>query len=234
MLQWPLFNFETIRLFVYISLLCAKQKPLIRVHIEDIGGEPEPPPTSSHLPSAMEERPREKQIKTANSQSPHVSPKSSSAISESKTEVTELETPRDVDKNQPSNKNTTPLVTELHVHEDSASSSRVEIPPAQPEGEGTKMEVVMETQKDVGNGTTLHVHVPADIGDQGGQHSVVVPDVPDTSLQFQADWKRLRRDANALTTYFKVQCHSARRLCMQLCNAYVYCMYLYMCKGIII
>ena len=193
------------------------QKPLKRVHIEDIGGEQEPP-TSSQLPSDAGERLREKQIKTtpvttpANSQSAHVSPKSSGTTSKSRTKVMEVETLCDTDKDQPSNQNTAPLITELR--EESASSSREEIP-AQLEGERTRMEVAKETQKDVGSGTTL----PADISDQDRRHSVVVPDVPDTSLQFQADWKRLRRDSNALVTYFKVLvCVHSIPLLMQLYN----------------
>ena len=111
--------------------------------------------------------------------------------------MTELETPFAIDKNQPSNHNTAPLITELC--EDGASSSGAEIP-AQSEGKGIRIEVVKETQNDstTGSDTTLP-------GDASGKHNItVVPDVPDTSLQFQADWKRLRRDSNALTTYFKV------------------------------
>ena len=118
-----------------------------------------------------------------------------SSASESKTIVTELETPVAIDKNAPSNHNTAPLITELC--EDGASSSGAEIP-ARSEGKGTRIEVVKEIQNDstTGSDTTLP-------GDASGKH-IVVPDVPDTSLQFQADWKRLRRDSNALTTYFKV------------------------------
>ena len=203
--------------------MCTTQKPLKRVHIEDIGGEQEPP-TSSQLPSDAGERLREKQTKTtpvttpANSQSAHASPKSSGTTSESKIKVVEVETPCDTDKYQPSNQNTAPLITELR--EESASSSRVEIT-AQSDGERTRMEVVKETQNDsiTRNGTTL----PADVSDQDGQHSVVVPDVPDTSLQFQADWKRLKRDSNALTTYFKVLVYIQ---CTCTCTLYI-CMCIY-------
>ena len=175
------------------------------MHIEDIGSEQEPP-TGSQSPSDIGERLREKQIKAtpvttpANSQSAYVNQKSSNTTSESKPKMTELETPCDNHKDRPSDQNAAPLITELH--EDSPSSSRVELP-AQSEGKGTRMEVVKETQEAVGNGTAL----PADVSNQGGQHSMVVPDVPDTSLQFQADWKRLRRDNNALVTYFKVRVH---------------------------
>jgi hypothetical protein len=184
--------------YIYpISLLYTTQKPLKRVHIEEIGGEQEPPPTSSSQgPPAAEETLTQKQTKTANSQSMHIDPKSNSTTSESNVKVIELETPS-VNKEQPSNHDhTVPLITE-----DSASSSGVEIS-ARSEDKGTRIEVVKETQNcsTAGNGTTL----PADVSDQGRQRNVVIPDVPDTSLQFQADWKRLRRDTNALTTFFKV------------------------------
>ena len=119
-----------------------------------------------------------------------------SSTSKSKTIVTELETPVTIDKNQPSNHNTAPLITELC--EDGASSSGAEIP-TRSEGKGSRIEVVKETQNDSTTGSDATLP-----GDASGQHIVVVPDVPDTSLQFQADWKRLRRDSNALTTYFKV------------------------------
>ena len=171
------------------------------MHIEDIGGEQEPP-TSSQLPSEVIERQTEKQIKitpvstTANTPS-SVSIKSNSTTSESETKVLELETLHDIDKDQPSTQTAAPQTTELH--EDNPSSSRVNVS-VQSEGVQTWMEVAKETEKDAGNGTA----VAADVSDQGRQHNVVVPDVPDTSLQFQADWKRLRRDSNALTTYFKV------------------------------
>ena len=175
-----------------IILFYVTQKPLKRVHIEDIGGEWEPP-ASSQLPSPGEDKVTEKQTKIANFHSMHISP---STTSESKIKVTELEMPIAIDKNQPSNHNAAPLITELR--EDGASSSRVDLP-ARSEGRGTRIEVVKETQNDstTRNDSTLP-------GDTSGQHNVVVPDVPDTSLQFQADWKRLRRDSNALTTYFKV------------------------------
>lgn len=182
--------------------VCSTQKPLKRVLIEDIGGEQEPP-TSSQTSSALEERLREKQIKTANSQSADISPRSNTTTSQSTAKVTEVETPCDIDENQQSNQAVAqPLVSELHEH--SAPSSGIEIP-AQSEGKRTRMEVLTETQSDSAtrNGTTL----AADVSERGGQHAcnVVVPGVPDTSLQFRADWKRLRRDTNALTTYFKVR-----------------------------
>ncbi len=36
----------------------------------------------------------------------------------------------------------------------------------------------------------------------GGE--LVIPSVPETSIQFQSDWKRLKKDRTALSQYFKV------------------------------
>ena len=36
------------------------------------------------------------------------------------------------------------------------------------------------------------------------EREVAIPGVPDSSLQFQADWKRLKRDKTSLAKYFKV------------------------------
>lgn len=165
------------------------------MHIEDIGGEQESP-TTSQMPSQVIERQTEKQMKTTpvSTTENAPSPESSCTISESETKVIELETAHDSDKDQPSNQNAALLITKLES--DNPSSSIVNVP-AQSKGEQTRMEVVKETEKDAGNGST----VAADVS---SQHNVMVPGVPDSSLQFQADWKRLRRDSNALTTYFKV------------------------------
>ena len=178
------------------------QKPLKRVLIEDIGGEPEPP-TSSQLPLGAEERQHEKHLMSTlastivNSQS-DVNTTSNGTMLESKPKAAELEIPLDV--SQPSNQNTkesAPVIIELH--ENDTCTSGVGVPASSSDSDGTRMEVVKETQRDSGSDTAL----PADVTDQSEQH-VMVPSVPDSSLQFQADWKRLRRDKTALTTYFKV------------------------------
>ena len=70
--------------------------------------------------------------------------------------------------------------------------------PAQPVSDGTKMEVLQQTSQEEHN-----VESPAELT-QKHHLKLTIPGAPDTSLQFQADWKRLKRDKSALATYFKV------------------------------
>lgn len=60
---------------------------------------------------------------------------------------------------------------------------------------GTKM-----TISEVGGDATREQAAEA----EGGRSRLKMPPVPSSSIQFQADWKRLRRDREMLTQYFKV------------------------------
>lgn len=72
---------------------------------------------------------------------------------------------------------------------------------------GTKMEIVQDTQP--AEATSESEGAVTSVDRVVKQHQqreevVAVPCVPDSSLQFQADWKRVKRDKVALAKYFKV------------------------------
>lgn len=69
--------------------------------------------------------------------------------------------------------------------------------PAQPVSDVTRMEVLQQTSQEE------HMESPIELT-QKEHLKLTIPGAPDTSLQFQADWKRLKRDKSALATYFKV------------------------------
>lgn len=48
-------------------------------------------------------------------------------------------------------------------------------------------------------------HVVTDKNQQRQEEAFRLPSVPDSSIQFQADWKSLRRNRTVLSDYFKVE-----------------------------
>ena len=189
------------------------QKALKRVHIEDIGGDQEPS-AISQWPSRKGERRSERgptitpaSIKDSSQPQVSLTPQSDGSPPASGSKRTELKTQDDTSKTKPSTHNTeepVQIVSELHDGDTLTSSVHPGVP-AQSSTRKTKMEVVKETHKVAGSRTTCTLHRVAASATQGGQHDAVeIPGVPDTSIQFQADWKRLRRNKTALTAYFKV------------------------------
>ena len=80
---------------------------------------------------------------------------------------------------------------------ESSDTTLITSHPSQPVSDGTKMEVLQQTSQEE------HMESPSELARK--EHlNLTIPVAPDTSLQFQADWKRLKRDKSALATYFKV------------------------------
>ena len=48
-------------------------------------------------------------------------------------------------------------------------------------------------------------HSVTDKTEQRQEEAIRLPSVPDSSIQFQADWKSLRRNRTVLSDYFKVE-----------------------------
>lgn len=70
---------------------------------------------------------------------------------------------------------------------------------------GTKMEIVQDIQPAEATSEGAVTSVDRVMKQHQQREEVVaVPCVPDSSLQFQADWKRVKRDKVALAKYFKV------------------------------
>ena len=120
--------------------------------------------------------------------------------------MTELEPSHSLDDssthtNQPPKKPEPCTTVHTKSDEDDISRSRGDVP-ALPVTDGTgRMAVVQQPETE----TVREASSPADHSEKRWQHEgMVVPGGPDSSIQFQADWKRLRRDKATLTTYFKV------------------------------
>ena len=67
---------------------------------------------------------------------------------------------------------------------------------------GTKMEVVQQTLAE----TSAESALSCSDHKVKQKQQIAIPGVPETSLQFQADWKRLKGYKTALASYFKVVC----------------------------
>ena len=177
-----------------------------RVHIEDIGSVEELPPSITQESLGTTKRPGEENIRSATATSDQLdSTPFKTATSTDSAKVIEIDSSNihgDTvtlagQKIQPKPTATTQTLFSRVPHTQTDSDS-ISTHPAQPVVGGTKMEVV---QKQPQQQTELLTE-PAEKQLQ----PVTIPCVPDSSLQFQADWKRLRRDETALTTYFKVRC----------------------------
>ena len=171
------------------------QKPLKRIVIEDVGGDMAELNDHSSNQSTTDQD-------SASTIESIVCNSTTSSIEETQTMISKKEIAMTKEELEP--ELLLPAETKKSVENGNESKTRdsleleLQAPPIVKDTTPAKVDTTLSNDSEESRAVEIIVKTAA------SQMVLSVPDVPDSSLQFQADWKKLRRDKNVLAEYFKV------------------------------